>query len=302
LRETHTAVVQTLVRDLDAAGLFLDLLSDHDFLHALRTSLEPMTSPAWRALLPGDPLPRRAWGRRRDLSELWYPRIGYQLLETPFERPLPDGVVQAGERWLSSVYMEFGPQDLRAFAALFAELDRALPVRIAFQLDGGFSHWRLRRVLADFWAFAGEYNRRISEAFTDLDVTRRTQPTPRLRVCATTWGPDETSALARVARLRAALAGADVPAASRGTGACPDVLAALSRHLEGDLTAGKCAELDAHVQECAACRGACESLREVLALCRSAEAPALPVEARARLREALGASSRRVTATRATRA
>lgn len=103
-------------------------------------------------------------------------------------------------------------------------------------------------------------------------------------------------------RLRAALTGADAPAASRGTGACPDVLAALSRHLEGDLTAGKCAELDAHVQECAACRGACESLREVLALCRSAEAPALPVEARARLREALGASSRRVTATRATRA
>ena len=205
LRETHTAVVQTLVRDLDAAGLFLDLLSDHDFLHALRTSLEPMTSPAWRALLPGDPLPRRAWGRRRDLSELWYPRIGYQLLETPFERPLPDGVVQAGERWLSSVYMEFGPQDLRAFAALFAELDRALPVRIAFQLDGGFSHWRLRRVLADFWAFAGEYNRRISEAFTDLDVTRRTQPTPRLRVCATTWGPDAATARARVARLRAAL-------------------------------------------------------------------------------------------------
>ena len=81
-------------------------------------------------------------------------RIGYQLLETPFERPLPDGVVQAGERWLSSVYMEFGPQDLRAFAAaLFAELDRALPVRIAFQLDGGFSHWRLRRVPGRFLGF-----------------------------------------------------------------------------------------------------------------------------------------------------
>jgi len=89
------------------------------------------------------------------------------------------------------------------------------------------------------------------------------------------------------ARLRAALA--DVPAASPGTGACPDVLAALSRHLEGDLTAGQCAELDAHVQACAACHAACASLREVLALCRSAAAPALPVEARARLREALRA-------------
>ena len=91
-------------------------------------------------------------------------------------------------------------------------------------------------------------------------------------------------------RLRAALAGVDVPAAaSPGTPACPDVLAALSRHLEGDLTAGKCAELDAHVQACAACRAACASLREVLALCRSAAAPELPVEARARLREALRA-------------
>ena len=69
LRETHAALVATLARDLDAAGLFLEPMACHDFLAELRSSLEPSTTAGWRACLPGDPLPRRAWGRRRDLSE-----------------------------------------------------------------------------------------------------------------------------------------------------------------------------------------------------------------------------------------
>jgi len=205
LRETHAAVVATLTRDLDACGLFLQPLDGHTFLHELRTALEPLTTDGWRAVLPGDPLPRRAWGRKRDLSELWYPRLGHQLCETAFEPPARDGIVRAGERWLGSVYLELGPHDLRAFAVLFSRLDRSLPLRVAFQLDGGFEHWGLRRLLADFWAFAGEYNRRISAAFSELEAIQRAEPTPRLRACATTWGPDEATARARVARLRAAL-------------------------------------------------------------------------------------------------
>ncbi|MBK8751728.1 MAG: hypothetical protein IPL99_08785 [Candidatus Competibacteraceae bacterium] len=205
LRETHAAVVATLARDLDACGLFLQPVDGHTFLHELRGSLEPLTTDGWRAVLPGDPIPRRAWGRKRDLSELWYPRIGYQLCESVIERPAREGVVRMGERWLASASMELGPHDLREFALLFAQLDRALPVRIAFQLDGGFEHWGLRRVLADFWAFSSEYNRRISDAFSAIEATQRQEPTPRLRVCATTWGPDEPSARARIARLRATL-------------------------------------------------------------------------------------------------
>ena len=205
LRETHAAVVATLARDLDASGLFLQGLEGHDFLHELRVSLEPATSARWRALLPGDPLPRRALGRQRDLSELWYPRMGYQLCESVFRAPTAEGLVPVGDRWAGSCYLEFGPQTMREFAVFFARLDRALPVRIAFQLDGGFAHWRLRRVLADFWAFSSEYNRRISDAFTDLEAEQRQGPTPRLRVCATTWGPDAATTRARVARLRATL-------------------------------------------------------------------------------------------------
>ncbi len=205
LRETHAAVVATLARDLDACGLFLEPVECHAFLRELRASLEPSTTDGWRACLPGDPPPRRAWGRRRDLSELWYPRIGHQLCESAVGRPARDGIAPAGGRWLGSVYLELGPHDSRDFATLFARLDRDLPLRVAFQLDGGFEGWRLRRALAEFWAFAGERNRAIAEAFAALDAARRREPAPRLRACATTWGPDETAARARVARLRAAL-------------------------------------------------------------------------------------------------
>ena len=205
LRETHAAVVATLARDLDACGLFLEPMECHAFLRELRAALEPATTDGWRAYLPGDPPPRRAWGRRRDVSELWYPRVGHQLCESAFGKPARDGIVRAGERHLGSCYLELGPHDLRDFATLFARLDRELPLRVAFQLDGGFEGWRLRRALAEFWAFAGERNRRIAEAFAALDEARRAEPAPRLRACATTWGPDEPSARARVARLRAAL-------------------------------------------------------------------------------------------------
>lgn len=205
LRETHTATVEALMRDLNARGLFLEPLSCHQFLHELRVSLEPSTSKGWRAVLPGDVFPLRDYPRTRDLSHLWYPRVGYQLCESTFERPARDGVIQAGERYLASTYLEFGPQEVRPFALLFAQLDRQLPARIAFQLDGGFAGWGLRRVLADFWAFSAQYNRQISDAFNVIEAIQRHQPTPRLRLCATTWGPDAITARARIARLRAAL-------------------------------------------------------------------------------------------------
>lgn len=50
---------------------------------------------------------------------------------------------------------------------------------------------------------------------------------------------------------------------------CPDTIAMLSRHLEGDLDAQTCASMEAHVKSCPSCGPACESLRRALALCRA---------------------------------
>ena len=68
--------------------------------------------------------------------------------------------------------------------------------------------------------------------------------------------------------------------------ACRDVVAAFSRHLEGEIDASLCAELEAHLEGCAASRGRCDSLRQTLTLCRSGAAT-VPPDVEASVRQAL---------------
>jgi RNA polymerase sigma-70 factor (ECF subfamily) len=59
---------------------------------------------------------------------------------------------------------------------------------------------------------------------------------------------------------------------------CPDVLRTFSQHLEDEISAEQCAEMERHLEDCARCRGTCESLKRTLALCRTI-GPAAPVPA-----------------------
>jgi len=77
----------------------------------------------------------------------------------------------------------------------------------------------------------------------------------------------------------------EVPASA---GSCPDVLELFSRHLEGELSARLCADMDAHLQACPRCRGACESLRRTLALCKAAApSPRVPLSVQTTVKAAL---------------
>ncbi len=62
------------------------------------------------------------------------------------------------------------------------------------------------------------------------------------------------------------------------SGTCPDVLTLFSQHLEDEISADVCTEMERHLQGCERCRGACDSLQRTLALCRAtgptAEVPA----------------------------
>jgi RNA polymerase sigma-70 factor (ECF subfamily) len=78
------------------------------------------------------------------------------------------------------------------------------------------------------------------------------------------------------------------PPASPRADHCPDVLAVLSRHLEGDLSTQDCAAMESHIERCPSCRTACASLRQVLAMCRTSPVPDVPAATRDRLREAIG--------------
>lgn len=58
----------------------------------------------------------------------------------------------------------------------------------------------------------------------------------------------------------------DLPAAP---GTCPDVLTLFSQHLEDEISAEVCQRMELHLEGCPRCRGACDSLKRTLALCRA---------------------------------
>jgi RNA polymerase sigma-70 factor, ECF subfamily len=68
---------------------------------------------------------------------------------------------------------------------------------------------------------------------------------------------------------------------------CPDVLRLFSRHLEGEIAPEVCAEMEAHLERCGDCHGACETLRRTLALCRAMPAPDVPASLRESVRHAI---------------
>src|SRR5690606_12498724 len=76
--------------------------------------------------------------------------------------------------------------------------------------------------------------------------------------------------------------------ATAASGACPDVLTLFSKHLEDEISAEVCREMESHVERCPRCRGACDSLKQTLALCRtSAPKTEVPSDVQSAVRRAL---------------
>jgi RNA polymerase sigma-70 factor (ECF subfamily) len=68
---------------------------------------------------------------------------------------------------------------------------------------------------------------------------------------------------------------------------CPDVLTLFSQHLEGEIEPGICAAMETHLAQCRHCRGACDSLKRTLALCRQLPTPEVPASLAASVKAAI---------------
>lgn len=82
----------------------------------------------------------------------------------------------------------------------------------------------------------------------------------------------------------------DLPVAAAPAGGCPDVLRLFSRHLEDEIDADLCAQMQRHLEDCPRCNGVCDSLKRTLLVCRSsATSPhaAVPPAVQAKVRVAL---------------
>lgn len=103
-------------------------------------------------------------------------------------------------------------------------------------------------------------------------------------------GLGERAVKSRLHRARAALRAMLAPHAEREPShakGCPDVSRALSEFLEGDLDAGDCKRLEAHVADCADCSEACASLRSAVDECIAWRAAPAPMHVRRAVRDAL---------------
>lgn len=90
----------------------------------------------------------------------------------------------------------------------------------------------------------------------------------------------------------APLLGIPIEPANSQAGPCPDVLLMYSQHLEGEISADLCAQMEHHLQGCKRCKGTCDSLKRTLALCRmspraSSEAESVPAEIQNSVRVAI---------------
>jgi RNA polymerase sigma-70 factor, ECF subfamily len=72
-----------------------------------------------------------------------------------------------------------------------------------------------------------------------------------------------------------------------GSEKCPDVLSLFSRHLEGEISADVCAQMERHLELCGRCRDACDSLKRTLAVCHSTPTPRVPQAVQDSVRQSL---------------
>jgi RNA polymerase sigma-70 factor (ECF subfamily) len=71
-----------------------------------------------------------------------------------------------------------------------------------------------------------------------------------------------------------------------GRGNCKEIFEKLSDYMDGELPTDLCERIDDHMADCPPCQAFLESLRRTVRLVERVDAPAMPEEIRASVREA----------------
>jgi len=179
---------------------------------------------------------------------------------------------------------KFAPETLES-------LDTGEPARLAVQLpdltrgpDEALHGRRLEAVLEEAIG-------RLEPKYREVLVLRDVEGLSAAEV-AEVAGLSVEAVKSRLHRARVAVRERVAPAlmaepAGKPGRSCRDVVEAFSRHLEGEIDPGLCAQLESHLEGCPACRSRCDSLKATLSLCRSAGARPVPAKIETSVRKAL---------------
>jgi len=71
------------------------------------------------------------------------------------------------------------------------------------------------------------------------------------------------------------------------TEACPEVVSLFSRHLEGEISAPVCEQMERHRAACPRCTSRCTTLQQTLSSCSRTPLPEVPATVQVEVRRAL---------------
>ena len=72
---------------------------------------------------------------------------------------------------------------------------------------------------------------------------------------------------------------------------CAELQATLSKFANSEIDQSTCEQIEAHLETCAVCNAACESLKQTVSLCRALPTGEVPASVRAAVRKALRQAS-----------
>ncbi len=210
LKHRHDTMLERTRYDLEHCGpagrpgLLLRQLDAAEAVRAVRIMVNrERTSQKYRPVLLGDKVVPHGRADAADSSDLAPPLLGYQICSldvcTRRELVVTEALVHG------TLSLELGPQEILAFPALLASIEREIPWRIRYDLAPcGLDQMRGRRLLT---AFVGMLpaNCDIRRALVELDEQSRMDAVLSMKVTLSTWSASEAETRRRLAALEKAL-------------------------------------------------------------------------------------------------
>ncbi len=199
LRGRHKSYISSIGSVLGELGVQAKIMTTHDALRAVRTSLFPETANEnWRACLPGDKMRSRAPLDSFDYSDILWPSLKSQISASNAET-INRSIVRIGNQLWGGCDMTLGPTDPSPFPVLLNRLvDTKTPFRISFLIEsGGIQGAQMRKFVASILGVTNATNKQIKSSLDNLIDMARSEPIVKMRINAATWAPDGEIELAR---------------------------------------------------------------------------------------------------------
>jgi intracellular multiplication protein IcmB len=172
----HAAAVREIADVFKDMGFKIEILENHKAIYEIRRCIAPEhTSPDWRPVLPGDPLPIRAQdpgASPYDLSNLFPPIVARQVW--------PCDAEIVGKKYLkidnfihAPMVMSLPPQTMFPFNTLFQSLRMQIPWRCSILLTGdGMRGSAVKHQISRILSLTSSNNKQFNAAYAALEESK----------------------------------------------------------------------------------------------------------------------------------